>query len=136
MAQKYNISCDYQNFFIYFVDKKRVFVDKLKFNRAMSRLIIATVLPCSQAFILTAARIFSIVVYSCVLRACLDFAPEGIFASGRGIFAPADGDVGIPTASEAWEKSTGSEVKSTRGVNSKQALNVPGSGIGQMHLTL
>jgi radical SAM superfamily enzyme YgiQ (UPF0313 family) len=57
-------------------------------------------------------------------RACFDFATEGIFASDRGIFATVEGGVGCPTAREAGAKSTGSEVKSPRGVNSKQALNM------------
>jgi hypothetical protein len=58
------------------------------------------------------------------IRARFDFAPEVILDSVRGIFAPAEGGVGCPTASKVGVKSTGSVFKSTRGVNSKQVLSL------------
>jgi hypothetical protein len=39
------------------------------------------------------------------VRSCLNFPTEAIFVSDRAIFSPAEGDVGVPTASEAGEKS-------------------------------
>jgi DNA helicase-2/ATP-dependent DNA helicase PcrA len=55
-------------------------------------------------------------------RACLDFATEGISDSGRGIFATDDRGTGVPMASEAGVKSTGTEAESPRGGKSRQAL--------------
>jgi hypothetical protein len=57
-----------------------------------------------------------------LFRACFDFATEAILVSARGIFAPADRGMVVPMASEAGVKSAGSETKSERDANSKQAL--------------